>query len=171
MRVEIVALKFFISQRIMKRGHWQWLKRLLTLIEIPAPDPPRLLRRIEITERDIMLPLKAVAIVIIFYSFVSTPWFGLVLSTLDIAVETVQYVFMFLRAGQCGICRVVAEHNAAAIGNCAMDGGHKQLGGRTFHFGNGAVDRRSEQHFILVVCGLDRSQCDKYSGRRFHNSF
>jgi signal transduction histidine kinase len=79
----------------MKRSHWQWLKRLLTLMEIPAPDPPRLLRRIEITERDIILPLKAVAIAIIFYSFVSTPWFSLTLNMLDIAVEMVQYVFCF----------------------------------------------------------------------------
>jgi signal transduction histidine kinase len=77
----------------MKRSHWQWLKRLLTLMEIPATDPPRLLRRIEITERDIILPLKAVAIAIIFYSFVSTPWFSLTLSMLDIAVEMVQYGF------------------------------------------------------------------------------
>jgi signal transduction histidine kinase len=79
----------------MKQGLWQWLKRLLTLIEIPAPDPPRLLHRIEVMERDILLPLKAVAIVIIFYSFVSTPWFGLTLSALDVAVETVQYIFTF----------------------------------------------------------------------------
>jgi signal transduction histidine kinase len=79
----------------MKRSHWQWLKRLLTLMEIPATDPPRLLRRIEITERDIILPLKAVAIAIIFYSFVSTPWFSLTLSMLDIAVEMVQYSFCF----------------------------------------------------------------------------
>ena len=79
----------------MKQGLWQWLKRLLTLIEIPAPDPPRLLHRIEVMERDILLPLKAVAIVIIFYSFVSTPWFGLTLSALDVAVEMVQYIFTF----------------------------------------------------------------------------
>jgi signal transduction histidine kinase len=64
-------------------------------MEIPAPDPPHLLRRIEITECDLMLPLKAVAIAIIFYSFVSTPWLNLTLSTLDIAVETVQYIFWF----------------------------------------------------------------------------
>ena len=79
----------------MKQGRWQWLERLFALMEIPAPDPPRLLRRIEIMERDILLPLKAVAIVIIFYSFVSTPWFGMTLSALDVAVETVQYIFIF----------------------------------------------------------------------------
>lgn len=79
----------------MKPGHEQWLKRVLASMEIPAPDPPRLLRRIALMERDIMLPLKAFAIGMILYSFVSTPWFGLASSTLDITVETVQYLFWF----------------------------------------------------------------------------
>jgi hypothetical protein len=79
----------------MKPGHEQWLKRALAAMEIPAPDPPRLLRRIEIMERDIMLPLKVFAIGMIFYSFVSTPWFGPTSSMLDITVETVQYLFWF----------------------------------------------------------------------------
>jgi signal transduction histidine kinase len=79
----------------MKPSPWQWLKRLFTLLEIPAPDPPRLLRRIEIMERNIMLPVKALAIGAIFYSFVSTPWFGVTLSMLDVTVEMVQYVFYF----------------------------------------------------------------------------
>jgi len=79
----------------MKPSPWQWLKRLFTLLEIPAPDPPRLLRRIEIMERNIVLPVKAVAIGFVFYSFVSTPWFGVTLSTLDVTVETVQYIFWF----------------------------------------------------------------------------
>jgi len=42
-----------------------------------------------------MLPLKAFAIGMICYSFVSTPWFGLTSSMLDITVETVQYLFCF----------------------------------------------------------------------------
>jgi len=79
----------------MKPSPWQWLKRLFTLLEIPAPDPPRLLRRIEIMERNITLPVRAVAVGAIFYSFVSTPWFGLTLSMLDVTVETVQYIFWF----------------------------------------------------------------------------
>ncbi len=79
----------------MKPSPWQWLKRLFTLLEIPAPDPARLLRRIEVMERNITLPVKAVAVAIIFYSFVSTPWFGLTLSMLDVTVETVQYIFWF----------------------------------------------------------------------------
>ncbi|HEY4984928.1 MAG TPA: HAMP domain-containing sensor histidine kinase, partial [Verrucomicrobiae bacterium] len=55
----------------------------------------RLLRRIEIMERNIMLPARAAAVGIIFYSFVSTPWFGVTLSTPDVTVETVQYIFWF----------------------------------------------------------------------------
>jgi signal transduction histidine kinase len=79
----------------MKPSHAQWLKRLFIALEIPAPDPQQLLHRIGSMERNIMLPVRAVAIGAIFYSFVSTPWFGLALSTLDVAVETVQYIFWF----------------------------------------------------------------------------
>jgi signal transduction histidine kinase len=79
----------------MKPSLWPWLKRLFTLLEIPAPDAPHLLRRIEIMERNIMLPARAAAVGIIFYSFVSTPWFGVTLSMLDVTVETVQYIFWF----------------------------------------------------------------------------
>jgi signal transduction histidine kinase len=79
----------------MKPSHSQWLKRLIASLEIPAPDPPRLLRRIAVMERNIMLPVKTVFIGIILYSFHVTPWFGLTSSTLDVTVETVQYIFWF----------------------------------------------------------------------------
>src|SRR5258708_37401002 len=79
----------------MKPSHLQWLKRLFTLFEIPAPDTPRLLRRIVMMERSIMLPAKAVFIGMILYSFDITPWVGLASSTLDVVVETVQYIFWF----------------------------------------------------------------------------
>jgi signal transduction histidine kinase len=78
----------------MKPSHQEWLKRLPVLFEIPAPDPQRLLRRIEIMERDIMLPVKAVFIGMIMYSFHSTPWFGQTYQ-LDVTVETVQTIFGF----------------------------------------------------------------------------
>jgi signal transduction histidine kinase len=79
----------------MKPSHEQWLKRLPALFEIPAPDPPRLLRRIAMMERNIMLPIKAVFIGMILYSFDITPWIGLASSTLDVVVETVQFIFWF----------------------------------------------------------------------------
>src|SRR6266702_7186206 len=79
----------------MKPSHAQGLKRLSALFEIPAPDPPRLLRRIVMMERNIMLPVKAVFIAIIFYSFDISAWVGMANSTLDVVVETVQYIFWF----------------------------------------------------------------------------
>jgi signal transduction histidine kinase len=79
----------------MKPSHQEWLKRLPVLFEIPAPDPQRLLRRIEIMERDVMLPVKAVFIGMILSSFYSTPWSGLTLSMSDLMVETVKSAFWF----------------------------------------------------------------------------
>src|SRR5665213_1230113 len=79
----------------MKPSHAEWLKRLPALFEIPAPDPARLLRRIVTMERNIMLPVKAVFIGMILYSFQSTRWFGLPLSMQDVATETVQFIFWF----------------------------------------------------------------------------
>jgi signal transduction histidine kinase len=79
----------------MKPSHAQWLKRLPALFEIPAPDPPRLRRRIVMMERNIMLPVKSVFIAIISYSFDITSWVGLANSTLDVMVETVQFIFWF----------------------------------------------------------------------------
>ncbi|MGH7954154.1 MAG: histidine kinase dimerization/phospho-acceptor domain-containing protein, partial [Limisphaerales bacterium] len=79
----------------MKPSHLRWLKRLPALFEIPAPDPPRLLRRIAMMERNIMLPVKAVFIAIISYSFDIRPWVELASSTLDVVVQTVEYIFWF----------------------------------------------------------------------------
>lgn len=78
----------------MKPSHAQWLKHLPALFEIPAPDPARLLRRIKIMERNIMLPVKAVFIGMISYSFEFRPWFIQTYSA-DIVTETVQLVFSF----------------------------------------------------------------------------
>ena len=78
----------------MKPSHQQWLKRLPALLEIPAPDPSRLLHRIELTERNIILPIKAVFIAIILYSFhYSTLWVVQPSSLMAVVVETVQYIF------------------------------------------------------------------------------
>ena len=136
----------------MKPSHDQWLKRLPALFEIPAPDPPRLLRRIVIMERNIMLPVKAVFIGMIFYSFDITPWVGLTSSTLDVMVETVQFIFWFYILANVISGRVVAGGGTAAAGGRAMDGGHQQSGGRAFRRGHGVADRRAGQHFVLAVC-------------------
>ena len=71
----------------------QWVRKLLPVLEIPDPDPVRRLGRIEIMERDIVLPIKAAVIAMLIYSFLVSPWFGIVSNTLDVAVEAVQYFF------------------------------------------------------------------------------
>lgn len=72
--------------------------RAAELLKIPAPDAPQLIDRITIMERDIVLPLKAAAIAMLLHSFYFTPWFGKVLGTLEIAVETTQY-FLWIYIG------------------------------------------------------------------------
>ena len=57
----------------MKRGPWQWLKRLPALLEIPAPDRAQLLERVQIMERDLVLPAKVVIIFILIGSFSFSP--------------------------------------------------------------------------------------------------
>ena len=90
----------------MKSSHRQWLKRLLALLEIPAPDPPRLLRRIEIMERDIMLPVKAVFIGMILYSFhlIAVVWADVEPAGCDGRNGSIH--FLVLRSGQRSFCRV-----------------------------------------------------------------
>ena len=71
------------------------LKRLPALFEIPAPDAGRARRRIEVMERNLMLPVKLFFIGMIYYSFNYSPWVGQVSSALDVTVETVQFIFWF----------------------------------------------------------------------------
>ena len=71
------------------------LKRLPVLFEIPAPDAARARRRIELMERNLMLPVKIFFVGIIFYSFNFSPWVGQISSGLDVTVDTVQTIFGF----------------------------------------------------------------------------
>jgi len=74
----------------------EWLKRLPALFEIPAPDPERARYRIELMERNAMLPVKLVFSCMIFCSFYyGSRWMTQTLSMPDVTVETVQLVFMF----------------------------------------------------------------------------
>ena len=151
----------------MKPSHHEWLKRLPVLFEIPAPDPQRLLRRIDIMERDIMLPVKAVFIGMILYSFHSTEWTGLALSMSDLMVETVQFVFWFYILANVIFAAALVSRGTIAAGGGAMDGGHEQPGGRTVYRGAGVVVRRIGQRFVLAVCRADHPQCGERAAGLF----
>ena len=78
----------------MKATRETLLKRLPVLFEIPDPDPERARRRIEVMERNVMLPVKVFFIGIILQSFsYAGPWMGQISSSLDVTVETVQWIF------------------------------------------------------------------------------
>src|SRR5450756_1212598 len=80
----------------MKPSRSQLLKRLPTLFEIPAPDPARARRRIEVMERNIMLPVNAVFIALILHSFnYHSKWMSSLSNNLDVTVETVQLLSVF----------------------------------------------------------------------------
>ena len=78
----------------MKISRESWLRRLPALFEIPDADPDRARRRIEVMERNVMLPVKVFFIGIILQSFsYSGLWMGQISSALDVTVETVQLIF------------------------------------------------------------------------------
>src|SRR3989442_10310577 len=67
-------------------------RRVIKLLEIPAPEAPQWIRRITVMEREIMLPIKAVGILML-YSFYFTSWTGYAHTALDIDIEAVEYFF------------------------------------------------------------------------------
>jgi hypothetical protein len=68
-------------------GAWE---RFIAATQIPTPTGPEILRRIVLMERDIVLPVKVVAIAILLFSFYASPWFTNVSSELEVGVEVVQ---------------------------------------------------------------------------------
>ena len=80
----------------MTPSRLEFLKRLLALFEIPAPDPARARRRVELMERNAMLPIKLVFIIIIYLSFdTNLPWLSQSQNPHDVTLETVQLIFGF----------------------------------------------------------------------------
>src|SRR5262249_31455712 len=67
-------------------------------LTIPAPDRVQLLSRVRRMEREIVLPLKVAGIAIVLGSFYLSPWIGITLSELDIAIEATQY-FLWIYIG------------------------------------------------------------------------
>ena len=71
----------------------QWLKQLLSSLELPAPEVAHRLARIKAIERNLVLPLKVCAIAMILYSLHESPWFGLPLGSFEITITTLDTIF------------------------------------------------------------------------------
>ncbi len=74
------------------------LHRWIDLFKIQPPAAVEILRRIQIMERHIVLPIKAAGIAILVQSFYFTPWIRDQYSTLDVSVQIVGY-FLWLYIG------------------------------------------------------------------------
>lgn len=75
----------------MKLTPRPWWKRLWESLAVPVPDPGRVRRRLELVERNLVLPVKAAVILMLVPAFEFSPWYGAVSSTLDVVVESLQY--------------------------------------------------------------------------------
>src|SRR2546426_3526774 len=62
------------TPRSMKPRPWHTIKRLAGLLTTPATDPPHQAERIHFMERNILLPVKVVVIVILFYFLFISNW-------------------------------------------------------------------------------------------------
>src|SRR6266481_5736125 len=76
----------------LAEGSARLIHRAIKLLEIPAPEAPQWVRRITVMEREIMLPIKAVGILMI-YSFYFTRWISTAYVDFDVAEEAVESFF------------------------------------------------------------------------------
>jgi signal transduction histidine kinase len=69
------------------------LGQLLRSLQLPAPEKAQRLARIQVVERNIVLPLKLFAVGVILFSLQKSPWFGLPLGTFEITLTTINSLF------------------------------------------------------------------------------
>ncbi len=80
-------------RRIIPRRLGGYLGQLVSALRVPAPAEAQLIQRITVMEVHLILPLKAAVIAMLLYSFFfSASWINHVLSSLEIAVESTQYI-------------------------------------------------------------------------------
>jgi signal transduction histidine kinase len=77
-------------------GSNRLLDRIVGMLR--TPDATQLIYRIQHMERDIVLPVKAAGILMLLYSFYFSPWIGITLGALEIAIESTQY-FLWIYIG------------------------------------------------------------------------
>src|SRR5215510_7718518 len=114
----------------VERAFGRFLDRLISLLEIPSPEAPQVIRRVQVIERDIMLPLKAAGILMLLYSFYFRPWFRNSLGALEIAVESTQYFLSMYVAANVVIAIVLLMMRRLPVGlvqwtvfvSCLLDG-------------------------------------------------
>lgn len=67
----------------------RFFESTVELFKLPSPETAQILQRIEIMERDIVLPIRIAGIAILLQYF--KPWIGLASTTLEVSIETTRY--------------------------------------------------------------------------------
>lgn len=67
---------------------------LLAPLELPAPETETRRRRLLAVERNVVLPCKALLAGVLFYALGDTPWFGLPLGALEVAITTLHALLL-----------------------------------------------------------------------------
>lgn len=79
----------------MKRFRWQTIRKLRDLLEETAPPPEQMALRLRLMERDVILPVKVVFVLIMIYSLYFSPWFeGEPAMAQSVAHQTIERFFL-----------------------------------------------------------------------------
>lgn len=114
----------------MKLGIRQSLKKVAALLEIPAPDPVQVVRRIRIMELDIMLPLKVAGFLMLLQSVYFKEWAGILAGLLKISLAAAQSFFWLYMVANAGVAALLLGGQKlplsavrwTAIGSSLVDG-------------------------------------------------
>jgi signal transduction histidine kinase len=103
---------------MMKRFRWQAVHKLRELLEETAPPPEQMALRLRLMERDVILPVKGVFVLILIYSFYFSPWFegdpALAQSVAQQTIERFFLIYLVINLGVAGIL-ILARRIAESI--------------------------------------------------------
>jgi len=92
----------------MKRFRWQAVRKLRELLEETAPPPEQMALRLRLMERDVILPVKGVFVLILIYSFYFSPWFeGDPALAQSVAQQTIERFFVIYLVINLGVAAIL----------------------------------------------------------------
>lgn len=142
--------------------HWQKFQKLRELLQETAPPAAQMAQRLRAMERDIILPVKAAAVGLLFYYLYFTHWLEDAASPRYVAQQGMER-FFDLPALERGGCFSPDFCAAAAFVADATDHFLVEFHGRLFPGRIDICDGRLRQHPLLDVRGIDRAQCREQS--------
>ena len=70
-----------MSEKRLSIAHWQFLRNLPGLLDLPMPDARRQRERIRLMEKNIGVPVKISILLVLFYFFFLSNWFDTVVGS------------------------------------------------------------------------------------------